>query len=275
MGRFMNRWNTQQAINNSDQYPLAIQTGRVTGVGETEEGFPCLLLMAEGRRIEIPYYEAITLPANLEDEGHSLARRYLSKMIGAEIDYIITEDRVHIARASRKAAMRVRQQQEMLGRGEKGFILKNGQIVDARVIVVMKDTAILEVAGVETVVPKEQFSWRSVRNLYHLLKTGMTIPVKLIELSAHSITVSPREAIPSAFDTYSQMFPEGTRCVGTVTGIIPYRYFVTLQPELVCLCKLHDDLVDHPPAMDGQVQIIITVQDAENKRLYGTIISVK
>lgn len=271
----MNRWNTQQAINNSDQYPLAIQTGRVTGVGETEEGFPCLLLMAEGRRIEIPYYEAITLPANLEDEGHSLARRHLSKMIGAEIDYIITEDHVHTARASRKAAMRVRQQREILGRGVNGFILKNGQIVDARVLVVMKDKAILEVAGVETTVPKEQFSWKMVRNLYHLLKSGMTVPVKLIELSAHSITVSPREAIPSAFDTYSQMFPEGTRCVGTVTGIIPYRYFVTLQPELVCLCKLHDDLVDHPPALGGQVQIIITVQDAENKRLYGTIISVK
>lgn len=271
----MNRWNTQKEINKTDGYPMAIQTGRVTGVGETEDGLPCLLLMAEGRRVEIPYMEAITPPKSEEGDDSMLSRRYLSKMIGAEIDYIITEDHVHIARASRKAAMRIRQQREILGRGENGFILNNGQIVDARVVVVMKDRAILEVGGVETTVTKEQFSWKMVRNLYHLLKPGMTVPVKLIELNAHSITVSPRDAIPNAYDTYSPMYPEGTRCEGTVTGIIPYRYFVTLQPELVCLCKLHEDISDHPPALGGQVQIIITVQEVENKRLYGTIISVK
>lgn len=271
-------------INRKTQFPkrvpeMKLHTGKVIGVG-CENGAPYLVLIAEGRRIEIPYGEVTDVSAD-KAENMETAGRHLSKMIGAEIDYVITEKNKQRILASRKAAMKLRRENELNGLNEEGFLIKVGQIVDARVVVVMRDQAILEVAGVETTVPKQDFSWKRVSSLYYLIKPGEHIPAKVMDISGSaikrsrsSIELSPRAAAESPFDTYGAMYPLGMRCSGIVTGSMPYRYFVTLQPEFVCMCKVHEN-VANPVNLGSNVELIVTVNDDVKKLLYGTIISVK
>ena len=246
--------------------PSEIQTGILMGNCRIDD-VPCAISIREGTRIEIPYTELFADSSGLSSEE---ASRHISKMIGAEIDYLITKQEGRRALASRKQAMQIRRKRDLPK-------LKPGQLTEARVVSVHKYLAVLEICGAECRIPAIEFSERAVYTLYPYIKSRRVL-VKVVSISGNAVQISPKEALSSLYETYAWLYPDGTRCMGKVVGMIsePERYFVTLigSGGFTCMCKLHEKLKDQAMPR-GFVDLIVTYHDDEARHLYGSIISVR
>ena len=118
--------------------PPEIQTGILMGNCRIND-VPCAILIRQGTRIEIPYTELLADSSGLSAEE---ASRHISKMIGAEIDYLITKQESQRAQASRKQAMQIRRERDLPK-------LVPGQLTEARVVSIYKDYAVLHLLGTD------------------------------------------------------------------------------------------------------------------------------
>lgn len=248
----------------------ALHTGRIYSTGLNAAGDPCAAVQQDGKMVEIPYSELLVYPAEHPLDKETAAR-HLSKMVGAEIDYIITSasDAPRLT-GSRLAAMARRRAEELPK-------IHTGDKVRARVVTVMKRAAVLEAAGVEVYVDKKEFSWEWVSNLYERIHVGNTMDAKVLSVSHEfqRLELSPRELIESPFAQYGWMYKEQMRCEGTVTGMLDIFYYVRLDGpgSLICMCGTVKN-VEHSPIIGSKVALIITQKDKERQRLRGRIVSV-
>lgn len=260
----------QQAVEKKALDLPELHTGKIYSAGQNANGVPCAMVEQDGSVVEIPFQKMLVIKP-----GHTIdaetACRHISKMLGAEIDYIVTSvSGTKQLSGSRLAAMKRRQEEDLPK-------IHTGDTVRARVVTVMKRAAVLEAAGVEVYVDKKEFSWEWVSNLYERIHVGNTMDAKVLSVSHEfqRLELSPRELIESPFAQYGWMYKEQMRCEGTVTGMLDIFYYVRLDGpgSLICMCGTVKN-VEHSPIIGSKVALIITQKDKERQRLRGRIVSV-
>lgn len=244
-----------------------VRTGTIFSMRLNEQGIPCAYVDQDGVLVELPYSDVLVTPAGNEIDIKT-AQRHLAKMVGAEIDYIVDSHTGRTATASRKAAMAWRRAEELPK-------IHTGDTVQARVVAVMKRIAILEVAGVEKEVEKQEFSWEWIPSLYEFIKVGQSIPAAVASISHEdqTLSLSPRALQENPFLQSGWMYEEKTRCAGVVTGQLDCFYYVRLKGPLTCMCRLVPDIANRP-IVGSAVMLLITYKDNKRQRLYGRILSV-
>ena len=171
-----------------------ILTGYLDGLERMETGSTLAVLHYKGFRVVMPLNEMyVNLPGtNLERAvALNLQHRYLSMMLGSEIDFIvrgIDSDTKSIV-GSRKDAMLKKRQTFYLDRDDNGSPhIYPGRIVQGRVIAVTEQFLRVEVFGVDTNVFSKNLTWYWMGDVRDYYSIGDTILLRVTSISGTQIS---------------------------------------------------------------------------------------
>lgn len=166
-----------------------ILTGYLDGLERMETGNTLAVLHYKGFRVVMPLNEMyVNLPGNhLErTEAQNIQHRYLSMMLGAEIDFIVRgiDSDTRSVVGSRKDAMLKKRQTFYLDRDASGYpLIYPGRIVQGRIIAVTEQFIRVEVFGVDTNVFSRHLAWHWLGDVREYYAIGDTILLKVTSVS--------------------------------------------------------------------------------------------
>ncbi|MBQ8910278.1 MAG: S1 RNA-binding domain-containing protein [Oscillospiraceae bacterium] len=166
-----------------------ILTGYLDGLERLEAGNVLAVLHYKGFRVVMPVTEMyVNLPGNNLDrtDARNVQHRYLSMMLGAEIDFIvrgIDSDTKSVV-GSRRDAMLKKRQTFYFDRDANGqTLIYPGRIVQGRVIAVTEQFIRVEVFGVDTNVFSRNLTWYWVSDVREYYSIGDTILLRVTSIS--------------------------------------------------------------------------------------------
>lgn len=209
-----------------------ILSGTLSGIERLENGLPMAIVYYKNNiRVAIPATEMMIQIANQEEQSELVIyNRYaqlLSRMLATEIDFMIAglDRRNGVVLGSRKQAMERKQQRYYLNSDADGqYLINEGQIVEARVVVVSDKQIRLEVFGVETNVITREIAWEWIDDVHNYYQVGDRVLVKIKEIQREEpdrlrIAVSIREATENPSAANLKKCSVNGKYIGTVTGI--------------------------------------------------------
>lgn len=209
-----------------------ILSGTLSGIERLENGLPMAIVYYKNNiRVAIPATEMMIQIANQEEQSELVIyNRYaqlLSRMLATEIDFLIAglDRRNGVVLGSRKQAMERKQQRYYLNSDADGqYLINEGQIVEARVVVVSDKQIRLEVFGVETNVITREIAWEWIDDVHNYYQVGDRVLVKIKEIQREEpdrlrIAVSIREATENPSAANLKKCSVNGKYIGTVTGI--------------------------------------------------------
>lgn len=217
-------------------------TGRIIDIQSSQEGAKntnCRVRY-KNQNIIIPISEmGIKLTTNWDDEDEWIRKaKLLSTMVGAEIDFIVrgiddqNKDEIIVV-ASREDALKKERYEYYLS--EDPIFTDDTDRVEARVIGVSKQSARLEIHGVELTIEMKDLVWEWTDDLHKIMNPGDVIWVKVLEKSIEEdgeviLKVSGKEALPNTALKALEKISIGSVCLGTVTKILPDQpFFIHLE----------------------------------------------
>lgn len=258
-----------------------VLTGTMGGVERMSGGLSVAVVYYKEMRIVIPSTEMFI---NIDEHGGSdqreLHNRYtqiLTRMLGAEIDFVVSgiDRRSSSVVASRRVAMLRKQQHYFLtsNRGNDPLI-KEGQIVEARIISVGEKNMRVEVFGVEATVLARDIAWEWVDDCANYHQIGEHVLVKIMRVTRDDennlrIAVSVREAVSNpARDNIRKCVVQG-KYIGKVTGVDTRAIYVRLNVGVNAIATaVHDRKT---PCRKDDVSFVITRIDEEAGLAIGII----
>ena len=189
-----------------------------------------------------------------------------NSMAGAEIDFIVEHvdtDR-GVATASREAAMKQKAKDFFVGDGERPAIVTPGQLVEARIIGVMRYSIRLEVLGIEKYVNARTLNREWISDCTKKYEIGGVIIVRVTKIDASG--EEPDITIEGAkiHDPFKSGCKVGGRYVGEITGYDKGRFFIHLDNGTNALAHSSASMEDYLPKPKDIVAFVVSRIQTEN-----------
>ena len=170
-----------------------ILTGTLDGMERAENGNVTAVVYYKDFRVVIPMSEMMVNLSKENGRGGEMITRQsqvLSNSIGAQIDFVVkgidTQTRSTVA--SRKEAMMKKRKLFYFGTDDEGqYYVREGRIVQARVIAVSAKIVRVEIFGVEAAIPARDLTFDWMGNAQERFSVGDIILVRILDVKRDSI----------------------------------------------------------------------------------------
>lgn len=206
----------------------------------------------------------VAIPDNeidIEKEWNSL-----TGFLGREIHFLLTDEIDGLKLASRKEVQKLKRDTVISS-------LQNGEIMNAKVINLLKYGAYLEIEGVLTVLLKNADFSTGFIAVKEVLKKGDSIKVKLKKVQQkNKILVQNAVMYTPDTDKYFEKIEVDMPLVGIVKTLRPDLCFVNLYPGVDGLASIPFHL-----EIDEGMKVVFEVKkiDKLNKKIRGKVVSIK
>ncbi len=160
-------------------------------------------------------------------------------------------------------------------REEKLSDIKIGDTMEGVVTGIMPFGVFIDLGGVEGLVHISEIAWEKVNHPSDYFSVGKSIKVQVLGVDEVSkkLALSVKRLIPNPWETVDSRYKIGDKIKGTVSKIVPFGAFVTLEKGLDGL--IHISEADGPLAEGEQVEAIVTQVDGANQKLALSIKQLK
>lgn len=243
-----------------------ILTGNIVGIEDEyyklqNKVISCAILWYGEIKVLIPITHL-----GVKKENKSLLRG----MIGAEIDFIVLEyDSIsNIAIASRKKAMELRQSIEIPK-------LKINDIVRVRIVAVARKYVIVDLYGLEVIIPVENLKHTFIVNAKNYYSVGNTLIVRIkkLDIDNNVFELSAKDLIENPYKNIRKYIVENGEYIGKVIGYPKQKSGVIVQlenSEVTCLSRIPATFNSIPHLFD-KVLIKISEIYESKKLIYGIL----
>lgn len=230
---------------------------------EGEERVLCLVVNKNRVKGLIPFQESGVSPG----PNKSANRGRLLKLLGQEIEFVVTgidfENEQFLA--SRKAAL-----DQMSSRAWSE--LDEGMTRTCTARRIYGKSVIVELDGVEAVLPASEISHGWVDEILDVIQPGDTFDVRIKELDREKrrVVVSLKDLVPNPWPDAARRYAKNAFYRGAVTGVTHYGIFVELEPGVSALLRHFRSEI---PRKGDEVAFVINGIDArvENGQPTGRI----
>lgn len=225
----------------------------------------CLTVMQYRVKVLIPETE-------LWADGQAHPRHIVSHMIGAQIDYVITNiDKAGgCAIASRRKALELRRNRFKFARRGN----QPGDRILVNVLVVGPKLMRVECWGHDMLLTPRDLSYASVTDLREEYHSGQQLEAVIKEYDAENdkLKISVKEASPNPFDDADLRHPVGSECRAVIGGRYRGGVFCRLPDDVTCMCLYSNIFTEYDCSPGDSVLVRITHYDYANKHVYGRIV---
>ncbi len=247
---------------------------------------PCGVVYYKGVKVIIPATEFfMQMPE--DDEQLTRTKSILYHRLGSEVRFVATRlanTKDQLVAGSRKEVMRsdVRRVFFAKKRGSDEYAINEGSIVKAKVVSALAFGVIVEMGGIDYMVPTSEVSYFRVHDNTTSFENGDEVNVKVIELDRSDpdnvkVQLSIKQAYPNPFEKAKTILQTNAqssdaRYVGTVSYVDRRFVYVDLTTSnLQVSCRFPREL--RIPKVGDKVFVRITSIDAE-KGIRGNIIHI-
>ena len=252
----------------------------ITGIEKTQLAGHVVVTYYKNQRILVPLTEMLIFLSDEPNTDYSQferLERICSTMLGAEIDVIIKgiDKKTESVVASRRDAMMRKREKFYLTPLSDGLPhIREGRVVEARIIGVTQLVARLEVFGVETTLGASELSWDWLPNVSDKFSVGDRLNVLIKEIrgdkadnlkiiaDAKSITVN------TSMENISKCTVQN-RYVGVITNVRNGIAYLRLKVGVNAIA--HTNYDRHTPAKGDMVSFVITRINTEYGNVAGII----
>lgn len=249
----------------------------ITGIEKTQLAGHVVVTYYKNQRILVPLTEMLIFQSDDSDMDYSQFERICSTMLGAEIDVIIKgiDKKSESVVASRRDAMMRKREKFYLTPLSDGLPhVREGRIVEARIISVTQLVARLEVFGVETTLGASELSWDWLPNVSDKFSVGDRLNVLIKEIrgdkpdnlriiaDVKSITVN------TSMENISKCTVQN-RYVGVITNVRNGIAYLRLKVGVNAIA--HTNYDRRTPAKGDTVSFVITRINTEYGNVAGII----
>lgn len=182
-----------------------------------------LLVEGDGLAGFVPLSHLIDMAGREKEENHSL-EEYMGRSLKVKVIECVPEDERIIF--SERAAL-----SEPGKRVELFHTLASGMQVRGTVTNVTDFGVFIDLGGVEGLIHISELSWGRVAHPGHLVRVGEEIDVQVLDISAERcrVALSRKRLLPNPWQNAMEMFPQGSIVPGTVTNVLSYGAFASLD----------------------------------------------
>ena len=222
--------------------------------------------------VVISYRVKVIIPQNeLWYENTTMPNHVMRSMLGAKIDYVITDiDREgNFCIASRSQALRIRRHNYLK------LTPEAGRRVKCDILAVGQWQLLCDVGGFDITLAARDVSYAAIPDLrerYHAGDTKEAV-IKYYDPENMKLAVSIKKAQPHPFDGAQLRHPIDSRRASVIMGKYRGGLFCRLEDELDCLCSYSADQYDSDFHIGDKVIIVITKYSYERKLIYGKILA--
>lgn len=249
----------------------------ITGIEKTQLAGHVVVTYYKNQRILVPLTEMLIFQSDDSDMDYSQFERICSTMLGAEIDVIIKgiDKKTESVVGSRRDAMMRKREKFYLTPLSDGLPhVREGRIVEARIIGVTQLVARLEVFGVETTLGASELSWDWLPNVSDKFSVGDRLNVLIKEIrgdkpdnlriiaDVKSITVN------TSMENISKCTVQN-RYVGVITNVRNGIAYLRLKVGVNAIA--HTNYDRRTPAKGDTVSFVITRINTEYGNVAGII----
>ena len=258
-----------------------ILSGTFGGLEQLDSGKYVGIVDYKGYRILIPMKQMIyNYPNQLQGpeykEEMQKLHRNLSNMLGAQIDFMVKgiDSKAHSVVASRKDAMRRKRQIFYIDEDLNGERrVREGRLVQARIIGVHEKILRLEIFGVETAIFARNLSWEWIGDVHDHYSVGDHIVVRVTKVDINDIDnirikVAVRSDVNSAADNLKLCKIQG-KYSGTVIDVHKGVCFIRLNNGVNAVA--HSCRDRRYPGKKDDVSFTVTSIDEERGTAVGII----
>lgn len=258
-----------------------ILSGTFGGLEQLDSGKYVGIVDYKGYRILIPMKQMIyNYPNQLQGpeykEEMQKLHRNLSNMLGAQIDFMVKgiDSKAHSVVASRKDAMRRKRQIFYIDEDLNGeHRVREGRLVQARIIGVHEKILRLEIFGVETAIFARNLSWEWIGDVHDHYSVGDHIVVRVTKVDIDDIDnirikVAVRSDVNSAADNLKLCKIQG-KYSGTVIDVHKGVCFIRLNNGVNAVA--HSCRDRRYPGKKDDVSFTVTSIDEERGTAVGII----
>lgn len=249
----------------------------ITGIEKTQLAGHVVVTYYKNQRILVPLTEMLIFQSEDSDMDYSQFERICSTMLGAEIDVIIKgiDKKTESVVGSRRDAMMRKREKFYLTPLSDGLPhVREGRVVEARIIGVTQLVARLEVFGVETTLGASELSWDWLPNVSDKFSVGDRLNVLIKEIrgdkpdnlriiaDVKSITVN------TSMENISKCTVQN-RYVGVITNVRNGIAYLRLKVGVNAIA--HTNYDRRTPAKGDTVSFVITRINTEYGNVAGII----
>lgn len=249
------------------------------GIEQTDSGKTIAVVDYNGFRIVIPFKEMMVAPSAASSTDSMAVRqmKLLGNMLGAEIDFVILgiDSKSRSVVASRREAMMRKRQLFYFSPDANGeYRVREGRVVQARVIAVADKSIRVEIFGVECSIMARDLAWDWIGDAHDRFAVGDQILVRMTEVNK-----TPQEELSVHADIKS--VTENTsrealkRCrvqskyAGRVTDVHKGIVYVRLSNGVNAVA--HSCYDRRTPGKKDDVSFVVTKLDEERSIAVGII----
>jgi small subunit ribosomal protein S1 len=224
-----------------------------------------LIMPFGGLRGFIPASHVVDVPRGLEEAER---RRHLEELVGTEMTVKIMEverKRRRLVFSQRLAERENREarKEELLDR------LEEGNTRTGRVSGICDFGAFVDLGGADGLIHISELAWHRVGHPSEVVEVGQEVEVHILNLDEDGkrIGLSLKRLQPNPWHIVEETYHIGQLVEGTVTRIVPFGAFVSMEPGIEAL--LHVSQLSHDNNADPQRDLY------EGQRLLTRIISIE
>lgn len=254
-----------------------ILTGVLIGMEEIETGKSIAIINYNNFRVVIPVSELLIPHTGEESYGVVLKNRILSKMVGAEIDFVIKgiETKSRSIVASRKEAMLRKRQIFYFNKDRQGNSRINEKdILQARIISVEGKSLWVEAFGVECKIRARDLSYGWLGDVQDHHSVGELILIRVQSIHRESVnTLSIEADVKSVSGEQDTTALTKCRTQGKYAGVVTdvYNGVVFIRLHIGVNAIAHSCYDERMPIRKDEVSLIVTRLDTERNVAVGII----
>jgi len=182
-----------------------------------------LLVEGDGLAGFVPLSHLIEMAGREDDRDHSL-EEYVGRDLKVKVIECVPEDERIIF--SERAAL-----SEPGKRVELFHTLEPGMQVTGTVTNITDFGVFIDLGGVEGLIHISELSWGRVSHPNQLVQLGQDIEVQVLDISAERcrVALSRKRLLPNPWENATTEFPEGKIVTATVTNVLSYGAFASLD----------------------------------------------
>ncbi|KXG76728.1 S1 RNA-binding domain-containing protein [Thermotalea metallivorans] len=155
--------------------------------------------------------------------------------------------------------------------------IKAGDIRTAIVRAINPYSAIINVGGIETILPIGEISHGYVKDIRDHLKVGDVFDVKILEADKekNKLKVSLKALLEDSWNEVTEKYVIGSEYLATITGVAEYGIFTQLESNIYALLPLPKSEKVRKELKEGN-KVILRIReiDTEKKHIRGKLIAV-
>lgn len=252
-------------------------TGKINAIETIEfngKNQDAAIIFWDGAKIFIPADEMGLIydesqENNKEKDNVDKRRSILRGLLGAEVSCIITEmnNENEIVYASREKAMEMNKK---ISFDE----IKVGDVVTANVVGTGRNSALLEIAGIQVKLPIQEIAWGRIYDIRDYIKVGDKKKVIILSKDDNKIEISLKQMTKEPYKEFieeKQYFKPWGEYIGKIRQITPMGLFIELRPGITVMCN-YPNWSGFAPKLEQEVVIRIKRLREEKRFIDGVII---